>query len=549
VPRAVGFDLFTLLAPLLAPWLLFAAARMFGCDKWISLVAALLGMSLWFFDGFPRWCWWIGMVSWAWAAVLAPLAIAALYRFLRDGRPFHAVAGALVLAVGHLIHPYLFVVVALPMLALYIRAFKRLSPARHLGVLAMATATIAVNAYWIIVALEFWHYMGDAGSCFQGDIGYALTDFLGLMGKDLLVSGALSNRTAFRLACAVSALAALILWRRNRDDRTLPMTVALAATFGITYLGGYVWITSQIQPYRFVLPAITLTVVPAAWFIVEAVRSLRLARLPKLAYVAFSIIAVVAVPSFARDVLYFFPSILPSQSPLYDVMPTPMGYHKNAPLPFEGWHKQMEFRPSTHYADMNDVTKFVTAADKSDWRILVEWYVLAEHLAWRTRGQILGGFARAEDQIAADLFRRDPEGLLPAKDLKKYFEDYAVKWVIVTHRKRLEDRRDILEPLGGIPPYDKDGIPFHRVYKTKVDVSYFAENDGRVKVDFNTIEVSGTDPSRDVVLRFHYLETLVCEPGCTLLREPLEKDPVGFLRIPAPHPADFAVVNGYGEKP
>ena len=545
VPRAIAFDLFVLLAHLLGPWLLFAAARMFGLDRWGALVAATLGTSLWFFDAFPRWCWWIGMIAWAWAALIGPVAIAALYRYLRDGRPFHAVVGAISLAIGHLIHPYLFVSVAAPMAALYIRSFRTMPRRRHLGVLLIVGTTIAANAFWIVNALRFWHYVGDAGFCFQADLGYAVRDYLGLMGEDLLVSGALSNRTAFRVACVCCALAALVLWRRRKDDRLLPFAIGLGATFAVTYLGGYVWLTKQIQPYRFVLPAIYLTVVPAAWFIAETARSGAFARLPRLAWAGLGIIAFVAVPALARDVLYYFPDALPSQSPMFEVMPAPFGNHKDVPVPMRGWHKQMSLRPDTHFHDMNDVSRFVNEHDKGDGRILVEWYVLAEHLAWRTRGQILGGFMRNEAQYSSYLFGRDPEGLLPADELKRYFEDYAVKWVIITHDKRLERRRDLLEPLGGFPPYDKDGLPLHRVYKTKVKVSYFAENDGHVGIDYNTLEVRGTDPARDVVLRFHYLETLACEPGCTLRREPLAGDPVGFIRIPAPHPAAFTVYNSY----
>ena len=87
--------------------------------------------------------------------------------------------------------------------------------------------------------------------------------------------------------------------------------------------------------------------------------------------------------------------------------------------------------------------------------------------------------------------------------------------------------------------------PIHRVYKTKTPVSFFAEGSGRVKASLNRIEVSGTNPDEDIVLRFHWLETLVCAEGCTVKKEPLERDPVGFIRIPAPHPADFTIENGY----
>jgi hypothetical protein len=545
VPRAVAFDLFILFAHLLAPWLMFAAARMFGLDKWGAFVAALLGTSLWFFDAFSRWCWWIGMIAWAWAAILGPVAIAALYRFLHDGKPRYAVIGAIALAVGHLIHAYMFVVAVVPMLVIYLRDIRRVTWRRHLGVLLMALTTIAVNAYWILVALRFWHYLSDAGFYFQSDLRYAFTDYLGLIGKDPLVAGVLSNRTAFRIACFGCAAAAIAAWHRSRDDRAPPFAAGIALMIAITYLGGYVWITKQIQPYRFILPAIFLAVVPAAWFVTDTLRSGRLARLPRLVRAALGLAAFVALPILARDVLYFFPAALPSQSPLYDVMPVPMGYRADAPIPWRGWHKQMELRPDSQFQDMKDVSKFVNGMDTGEGRILVEWYVLAEHLAWRTKGQILGGFQRNEAPWASFLFGREPQGLLPSAELKKYFEDYAVKWVIMTHPRRVERRRELLEPIGGIPPYDKDGVPMHRVYKTKIKVSYFAENDGHVSMDFNTITVSATDPNRDVVLRFHYLETLACEPRCALRREPLEGDAAGFIRVPVPHPADFTVFNSY----
>jgi hypothetical protein len=549
VPRAIAFDLFILLIHLMAPWALFAAAKAFGLDRWGALTAGTLGLCLWFFDAFPRWCWWIGMISWGGAALLAPLAIGLMYRFLRDGRPIHAALGGIVLAAGHLIHPYLFVVVAIPMLALYVRGFRRLSAARHLGVLSIAAVTVAANAYWLIVALRFWHYIRDSGYCFQSGIGYLYTDYFGLIGADPLVSGVLSNRTAFRFLCIGCALAALFVWRRRRDDRFAPLGLAAAIGFGVAYLGSAFWLTRQIQPYRFVLPAMYLTVVPAAAFIADTVRSGALRRLPRIAYAALGLAALVAIPAFARDVLYYFPAQLPSLSPLHEVMPVLTGHYKNTPIPGLGAHKQMELRYRSHFEDMNDLARFLNEQDDGQGRVLVEWHVLAEHLAWRTRTQILGGFERNEQHTSANLFYHDPEGLLPPAELKRYFETYAVKWVIFTYKRRLEGRRDILEPMGGIPPYDEKGVPRHRVYRTKIDVSYFAENRGHVTVDYNVIRVAGTNPRADVVLRFHFLETLVCKPGCSLVKEPLAGDPVGFIRVPAPHPAKFAIVNSYEGAP
>ena len=549
LPKGLAFNMFILLSHLLVPWVVFASARLFRLDRWAALLAMTLGMSIWFFDGFPRWCTWIGMTSWAMAGYLSLLPIALLYRFLDDGKAWRAAACAVVLAAGHLVHPYTFAVAALPMGAMYVRSFRQISIRRHVGVWSIAAFTVAANAYWLIVALQFWHYILDSGYCFQGGVGYLLTDYLGLIGADPLVSGVLSNRTAFRLIGILGSIITLYFWKKKRDDRFLPFAVALGATFAVTYLGSYVWLTKQVQPYRFILPAIFLTVIPGASFLARAIRSESLRKLPRPAYVVMGIMLFVTVPALARDVLYFFPAFLPSLKPLHEVMPVPTGDQKvfGKDLPGAGFHKQMDFRHEPHYQDMNDVTRFLIENDDGQGRVLVEWYVLGEHLAWRTRSQILGGFhERNLMHTVADLFRRDEDGDLPTEELRRYFEDYAVKWVIMTSTKKLEDNSDLIEPLGGIPPYDDKGIPRHRVYKTKVPVSFFAVNDGRVEASMNRLEVTGTRPDEDVVLRYHWLETLVCEDdACVVEREPIEHDPVGFIRVPAPHPSDFVIVNGY----
>jgi hypothetical protein len=546
LPRGTAFNTFILLSHLLAPWVLFAAARLFRLDRWASLTAAVLSMALWHFDAFPHWCWWIGMIAWGIVGYLAVLPVGLLYRYLDDGKLWRAIAAALVMAAAHLIHPYVFIAIAVPMIALYLRSFRRIPLGRHLGVWGIALFTLAANAFWVIEALRYWHYILDSGYCFQGSLFYVVTDLLGLIGPDPLVSGVLSNRTLFRLICLASAVFALVRWRRERDDRLLPLASALIVGFAITYLGGYVWITKQIQPYRFILPTIFFLVIPAAWFLTRAVRSIEWRRLPGPALAVFGLVIFVAVPALARDVLYYFPRALPSLIPLHEVMPS-LADKIDRFVPGTGFHKQMELRHTPHYQDFNDVSGWLRKNDDGQGRVLIEWYVLGEHLAWRTDTQILGGFhERNLVHTAADLFRRDEDGNLPEHLLRRYFEDYAVKWVILTwSRPELEKHTDLLEPLGGFPPYDEQGLPFHRIYKVKLPVSFFAENDGLVDASLNRIEVTGTDPDHDVVLRFHWLETLVCREGCEIVREPVSHDPVGFIRVPAPHPADFTIVNAY----
>jgi hypothetical protein len=48
----------------------------------------------------------------------------------------------------------------------------------------------------------------------------------------------------------------------------------------------------------------------------------------------------------------------------------------------------------------------------------------------------------------------------------------------------------------------------------------------------------------EVVLRFHWMETLACSPGCAIERVPVPGDPMGFIRVRKP-PRAFVVHNSY----
>jgi hypothetical protein len=56
--------------------------------------------------------------------------------------------------------------------------------------------------------------------------------------------------------------------------------------------------------------------------------------------------------------------------------------------------------------------------------------------------------------------------------------------------------------------------------------------------------VNPLGPPAEVVLRFHYLETLRCRPDCRVERFPVAGDRVGFIRVPDPRP-ELEIYNSY----
>lgn len=533
--RGMAFNLFILLAHVMVPWIALAAARNFKLGWWPSLLAYTWAMLLWFFDAFPHWCWWVGMIAWAMAGYFALLPLSLMFRYLEDGGWWRAALMALCLAVGHLIHPYTFGILVLPMAALYVRSWRTMGWRRHAGVIGAGLFTIAVNAYWLVVALRFWPHILDSSFYCQSTIVYLLTDYLGLL-KEPLVTGVLGNRTGFRFIALVAAAMMLVIWRRSRDRRFLPFVVALASLLALTYLGGYFWLTRQIQPYRHVLPAMFIAVVPAAALAAEVARRGSLRKLPRLAYAVLAIAVLAAVPHLARDVIYFVPALVPEPKELPESRP-----HISDVLGFGsiGYPKHMEFRHQPTWKDFDEMAAWVERNDDGQGRMLVQWWILGEHLAWRTDAQILGGFLeRNLAHSAANFFRRHPDGDVSDEVVERYLTDYAVEYVVLTHSKPAFERKSHLwEAVAWIQP--------HRIYRVKKPFSYFQQNDGHVRAEMNRLEVTGTDPQVDVVLRFHYLRTFRCTPDCRVLEEPVLNDPVGFVRVPAPHPADFVIENSY----
>jgi hypothetical protein len=117
-----------------------------------------------------------------------------------------------------------------------------------------------------------------------------------------------------------------------------------------------------------------------------------------------------------------------------------------------------------------------------------------------------------------------------------YLETYNVTWLIRTSEENPElDRPELFEFVFEIGP--------HRIYRTRRKPSFVVSGDADVKASFNRIDVRRS-AGGSLVLKYHFLETLVCRPNCRVLREPSPVDRVGFIRVTGA-PADFVIENGY----
>jgi hypothetical protein len=104
----------------------------------------------------------------------------------------------------------------------------------------------------------------------------------------------------------------------------------------------------------------------------------------------------------------------------------------------------------------------------------------------------------------------------------------------------LQRRRDDIAKAERVLEAVTPIYPFH-VYRSKLSDSKLLVNRGSVHASTNRIAVSDSDPQQDVVLSYHWHERLACLPRCRVLRQFNPLDRVGFIRVPAPHPATFVL--------
>jgi hypothetical protein len=410
------------------------------------------------------------------------------------------------------------------------RARDTLGVRGQLGVAAVIAITLGANLGWLIASLRQWHYILDSGYFGQSRLGQMPADFFGVL-LDTSITGIIGTHTGFRFVCFGAALATLLRDARARDPRFLALAYALIGLLAMTIFGGYSHVAAQVQPYRFIGPAMFLAAIPAGDLLTELARELRWSELPAGWRTALCVLAIAATQKLGGDVISYFPELLPEVPPLLDNVPSPLDATGHPPF--------SSYRHIPDHPFLWELPTWVDAHDDGRGRFLVQTSAVGEQLAWKTDAEILGGFVlRNLEHAHSNLFRRRLHSDPTPQQVRAYLEAYSVEWVVLSFP----------DPWFATMP---DLFEWHAnvagamVLKTKVPISRFQEGHGEVFGATNRITVMHTDPNQDVVLRYHFHEALACGPHCGL--QP-SKNPVGgvpFIRIPAPHPASFVVRNTY----
>ncbi len=529
VAQGLAFNLFVVAAHLGLVPAIYVSARLFELSPRAALGAAAAAVALWAFDSWLHWCWYVGMVAYAMAGWLWLLPLGLFVRWWRRRTTGAAIGAALLMAVCHLVHPYSFFLLVTPMAVLYVGGARQLDRRGHLVVWGIAGFTVLANLWWLVVAAQWWPWILDSSFFGRRSLLALPLDIFGLL-DDPAVTGIIATRANFRLLYTAVGLAGVVTWWRRGDGRAAWMGATIVVLGAFAYLGGATPL-GHIQPYRHTGPMALLAIMPAAALVETAWREGWVRSWPGTAKKVCGGLAVVTMLWLAQDVLYFTARSLPAVKPLPHgdkVFFSALGHLPPVTYGYTNWHR-------------DDVAAWVRAHDDGQGRFLVEGWSWGEQLAWKTDAQIMGGFIwRNLEHSWANLLRRRPQGIVGQPELGRYLATYGIRWVVVA-TPRLQapwwDSYSQIELVATLHPF--------RFYRVKAKTHLLQPPVGTVEVATNRIAVHGTDPATDVLLRYHWADVLRCEPGCTIERVSIEGDRVGFMRVPAPHPADFTIVNRY----
>jgi hypothetical protein len=529
---ARAFNLIILLVHLLVPLVAYGVARLFRLTARQATGVALAWVLLWFFDSFLHWSWFCGMITWAAASYFSVLLLALAYRAVEEQRPWQWCATGALAALLGLLHHFAALILLVPCIGLLLRERRRLRAGSWVAIGVSLSVTVAASLISLLPAVRMRHYVLKEDTFLHPTLGYVFYDFLDLI-KQAFQTGP-SMHTALRVIFFGAAGICLWRWQREGDRRVLPLFLFLASGVALAYGGAYLHLTRITQPYRQIGPAVLLAAVPAVVLLSDRRSAAEPVEARVKALLGLALLLI--VPRLVSNVVFYFPELFAERT---GGVPTNADPRK--------WSATLSEAPETLPISMRAHGPGTGAKEVRTWleqhlrgrgRVVVENLMLGEYLAATSRLPLLGGFRqRSFPHGDAHLFRLNDEGYLAGAELRRYLERYAVRYVVLLDpKRRLERRKDLLVL--------RTAIGFVRIYETRIDPSYFLHGSGTV-VDqaFNRIAVDEASGA-EVVLRFHWMETLRCRPGCRVERYPVSGDRVGFIRVERP-PRRFEIYNSY----
>ncbi len=468
--RAFNVVILTLIA--IAPFTIYLAARTIGLAASTAGLAQIMALTFWYGDPVVRWMWQGGTVAFA-AASAGSLAVAAGFWQWATWSERRRSGALLWFGVGPLlfwIHPWAFFTLGMLLSVGTLVAWRWWTWRMRIVPLLWTGWVLLVNWPWLSLVFRFLFSKTRSNQFLQGGMAELFKD-------------ALSLSMLLRLAVLGMAACGLWRWRQAQNTWWLPVAASVIALILLAYTGVYLR-AGDIQPYRFLMPALLLATLPAA----DLVRRVWV-RSPRNALIWLLVIGAVGAVPLDRA--------RPRELRQPDGTPTD---YLSGPQPAE----------QAVCGDLRDL-------DLQSGRVLVNDWRLGAFLPACSGAQIIGGqflwvwTTYGYTNAGLDDVLGRPVRQLDRDELAAILLRYNVRWMVIntglpTSMYTFKDwQRD--HP-GLLTPRAAHGV--FTIYAVQQPASWFIAGDGAVAATYNRLEVRNVSAG-GLVLKYHWVDTLRTE--------------------------------------
>jgi hypothetical protein len=513
------FKISAFLATASVPWMMYFSARnFFIADNFRNLAAVLAAAlgTLYWWNSLPREMFFYGMIGFPLGAYLSILGVSLFYRLAAHPEKFGwAHFGWMAFAILILpLHIQSLVIFVPPMIALLIMQPRVLTPRLLIFLGAAAALSLLVNSPWLIAAIA--HRADDASSTIVDQLpvfasARPLTVFLDYLGP----KGLWSFRPSFMekgLRLVLLVLGTLGIRKLMASDRRAIGVMLASASiilFLVTYFGALVQFMKAWQPLRFKVSLDLFLAVGAAygataWF--TAPRASRTRLVPALLVCGLAAFLINLAQTESTGRLQLRSRFIPELNAVVEWI--------------------------ARETPGNSRVLFEESGDESGF--VYDRAYLSSFIPYLTGRQLIGGpinlyndrhhFAEFH---SGKMFKRDPRSFSD-EELRNYLRLYNIGAVVAfdpVSIKRLQSIPGLTTFAGRIGP----------IYLMKVNQpsSWFVAGDGKVKANFNRLELSELK-GNDVLLKFHWIEGLTATPLTTIEPVKIADDPIPFIKLVHP---------------
>jgi hypothetical protein len=520
VEPVLAFNVYLFVLFLLPPLIPFLIIRSEGGGGRAQALGFLLSLLIWHVENHVSFMWTFGTTSFVTGSLLSVLVGSLFRKRLNTSNSSsyvqvssQSVLIGMIAGICLLLHPFtalVLVAVCLPPLVGWLASLNRKG---LLSILVIASMAILLNFHWInpFLALKSEAYSGGAPGPLAASVRHLIAD----VGFDRSFQRPHDTTAIFQL---VLFLALFGIVKKNCElPHRWQWLISGILLLGITYLGSYLPVLKELQPYRFIAPVIFTFAIPAAFAASEILKQSSVWSQP-----ASLILLVLFIPRLALPA-----SVALNRSPI---------------------------RPLSN--DSSQVLSWLAEHTDKSGRLLFDSKLatLANYLPLFAERESIGG---PYDHVV--LAHRDAmpgqmgTGVEPPtwfgkevnqlneSDIRDRLNLLNIGWVIIPSSSSASHW------VAKVPNLLKleANVGYAAIYRVAGLIpSFFLEGTGEVESGPNFIRLKNLSSGR-VILKYHYLSSLQSSDGTKILPYPVKGSRVPFIMLENHHNQECKIKNNY----